>query len=146
MSHNALVPVDGELATLAAVDYALSLDYDINITVIHVIPICENKSRIRRIVLPEAFDELQALSMASVVPIIEEAQSRATEQGTDLQVVTKYGHPASQITEYADKNTVDHIIMGSYSRKPLSRLLLGSILEGVIRRATIPVSIVNHRM
>lgn len=52
---------------------------------------------------------------------------------------TKEGRPADTIMEYADEIAADLIIMGSHGRTGLEHMLLGSVAEEVVRRASAPV-------
>jgi nucleotide-binding universal stress UspA family protein len=52
------------------------------------------------------------------------------------------GIPASKIDEYARRHRIDLIVMGSHGRTGLSRALLGSVAEGVVRRGPCPVLVV----
>jgi len=45
--------------------------------------------------------------------------------------------------ESADTKGFDHLVLASHGRTGLSRVLLGSVAEGVVRRATIPVTVVR---
>lgn len=49
------------------------------------------------------------------------------------------GRPDSEIVGFAKEHAVDLIIMGTHGRTGLSHLLLGSIAEHVVRKATCPV-------
>ncbi|MUW15591.1 universal stress protein, partial [Halorubrum sp. CBA1125] len=37
----------------------------------------------------------------------------------------------------------DHVVLGSRGRTGLSRIVLGSVAEGVVRRAEVPVTVVR---
>ena len=54
------------------------------------------------------------------------------------------GSPVAEITSFAAEKKVDLIVMASHGRTGLSRLLMGSIAEGVMRRAPCPVLIVKQ--
>jgi nucleotide-binding universal stress UspA family protein len=47
--------------------------------------------------------------------------------------------PAPAILRYADTHRVDLIMMGTHGRRGVSRMLLGSVAEVVVRHATCPV-------
>lgn len=49
------------------------------------------------------------------------------------------GDPATEIVRLANDNKADLIVMGSHGRSGLSRLLLGSVAEKVLRTAPCPV-------
>lgn len=49
------------------------------------------------------------------------------------------GNPAGEIVRLAEKEQVEMIVMGTHGRTGLRRLLMGSVAEAVVRRATCPV-------
>ncbi len=48
------------------------------------------------------------------------------------------GGPIHEIVAFAEREHVDLIVMGSHGRSGLARLLMGSVAEGVCRRAPAP--------
>jgi nucleotide-binding universal stress UspA family protein len=56
------------------------------------------------------------------------------------------GDPVSQILRVAAEEQADFIVLGTHGRTGLSRLLMGSVAENVIRRATCPVLAVKTPM
>jgi nucleotide-binding universal stress UspA family protein len=54
------------------------------------------------------------------------------------------GAPVREIVDFAERENIDLIVMGSHGRTGLSRLLMGSVAEGVARRAACPVLIVKQ--
>lgn len=62
-------------------------------------------------------------------------------EGPDVPVHTyaRFGYPARTINEVVKNHSVDLIMMGTHSRTGLSRMLLGSVAEKVIRTAPCPV-------
>jgi nucleotide-binding universal stress UspA family protein len=49
-----------------------------------------------------------------------------------------------ELLEFAERENIDLIVIGSHGRTGLSRLLLGSVAEAVVRRAKCPVLTVKH--
>ena len=49
------------------------------------------------------------------------------------------GYPADQILRVAAESNCDLILMGTHGRTALNRLLMGSVAEQVVRKATCPV-------
>ena len=62
---------------------------------------------------------------------------------TDPQIPFEHkllvGDPATAIVDTADEENADFIVMGTHGRTGLTRLLMGSVAESVIRRAKCPV-------
>jgi len=54
------------------------------------------------------------------------------------------GDPATAIVEAAEKENADLIVMGTHGRTGLTRLLMGSVAEAIVRRAKCPVLTVKH--
>ncbi|MCL6443312.1 MAG: universal stress protein [Alicyclobacillus sp.] len=52
---------------------------------------------------------------------------------------TEFGVPANVICQTAQKIGADLIIVGSHGRGTVDRLLLGSVSNGVVNHATVPV-------
>ena len=55
-----------------------------------------------------------------------------------------FGNPGKEILHCADREDVDLIVLGSHGRTGLSRLLMGSVAEAVMRRAKCPVLTVKQ--
>jgi universal stress protein A len=55
------------------------------------------------------------------------------------------GNPAPEIVNLADKEKADLIVIGSHGRTGLSRLLMGSVAEAVVRLANCPVLTVKPK-
>ncbi len=62
----------------------------------------------------------------------------------DVQLITELrsGSPAHEIVAYASRNAIDMIVIGAHGCTGLSRVLLGSVAEAVMRRAPCPVLVV----
>ncbi len=54
------------------------------------------------------------------------------------------GIPVREIVAFAEREQIDLIVMGSHGRTGLSRIVMGSVAEGVARRASCPVLIVKQ--
>jgi nucleotide-binding universal stress UspA family protein len=58
--------------------------------------------------------------------------------------VTAAGHDiADAIIAYAEKNRVDHIVLGTHTTSQLARLFLGSVASAVVSHAKMPVTVVK---
>lgn len=59
--------------------------------------------------------------------------------GVDIRQVVREGVPFREVCDYATKESVDLVIVGTHGRSGLTHLLLGSVAERVVRSATCPV-------
>jgi len=69
---------------------------------------------------------------------------RPTATNVTFEHVCLDGAPVEELLEFAKREGVDLIVMGSHGRTGLSRLLMGSIAEGVVRRSECPVLVVKQ--
>jgi|Deesub1362A_J573_1020465.scaffolds.fasta_scaffold03396_4 nucleotide-binding universal stress UspA family protein len=63
-----------------------------------------------------------------------------------IEVKTKVGHPVEEIVKEAEESEVDVIYIGSKGLSGLSRVLMGSVAEGVVRHAPCNVIVVRRRI
>jgi len=64
-------------------------------------------------------------------------------KGTAVDTRTEVGRPAATIVEVAEEVDADHVVVGSHGRQGVSRLVLGSVAEAVVRRSPVPVTVVR---
>ena len=64
---------------------------------------------------------------------------RPTDPSVHFEHRMVMGDPAGEIVKIADEEHVDMIVMGTHGRTGLSRVLMGSVAESVVRRASCPV-------
>ena len=65
------------------------------------------------------------------------------EPSITVQVITIEGRPHFQILQYAETNQVDMIVMCSRGQSGLSRWMIGSVADRVMRGANVPVLLVR---
>lgn len=75
----------------------------------------------------------------------QELAEQLRADGIDAQALLVQGPTVETILERAAKLPADLIVIGSHGHGALYRALLGSISEGVVRKATCPVLIVPTR-
>jgi universal stress protein A len=74
---------------------------------------------------------------------LNELLSEEKDKGINARKVVVVGQPAETIIEQAEIHDVDLIIIGSHGRAGLTRLLMGSVAEAVLRKAPCPVLIIK---
>ncbi len=70
--------------------------------------------------------------------------AREQLQGIEHKVLTEVGAPAKAIVRAAQRMEADLIVMATHGRKGLSRMLLGSVTEMVLRETPCPVLCVRQ--
>ena len=66
------------------------------------------------------------------------------ELHADATLITSES-PAREIAHYASEHQIDLIVIGTHGRSGLSRMLIGSVAEKVVRMAPCPVLTVHHQ-
>jgi nucleotide-binding universal stress UspA family protein len=74
---------------------------------------------------------------------VERFLGKAGARPKNLSVRVESGEPSDTILHVARETGVDHIVMGTHGRTGLSRLLIGSVAEAVLRRSTCPVTTIR---
>jgi len=49
------------------------------------------------------------------------------------------GAPSTEIAKFAEEHDIDMIVLGTHGRTGLTRVLMGSVAEAVVRKAPCPV-------
>ena len=137
MNERILVPIDDSEPARTALTEALEMFGSKEIVVLHVIEL----EHLSQGVAGVAAEELEETRQEQASDLFDEAQSIADDYGVSLERVVGKGDAAEAIVEAADARDVDHIVMGSHGRSGLSRLLVGSVAEAVIREAPVSVTI-----
>ena len=63
--------------------------------------------------------------------------------GTEFSCVVLEGNPVSALTDYATSNAVDLIVIASHGRSGISRWVMGSVAERLMRTSCVPVMMVR---
>jgi nucleotide-binding universal stress UspA family protein len=76
--------------------------------------------------------------------IVDDALAKARAAGITVRGSVLSGEPVYEIVSYATAMHGDAIVVGTHGRSGLKRLFLGSVAEGVLRSANLPVVIVRE--
>jgi nucleotide-binding universal stress UspA family protein len=83
--------------------------------------------------------EADANMMSAVAEDIEEFLEPARKAGLPVRACVERGDSVAQILEQALETDADVIVMGTHGRSGVERWVVGSVLEGVLRKASCPV-------
>lgn len=114
---------------------AMARDYRASLYFVHVEP------------PSPVFAELGAIPP---VPVDREAierrlsEIRSANPAVRITPMLLDGDETTEILAFAEKAHADLIVMGTHGRSGLSRLLMGSVAEEVLRRAPCPVMIIKN--
>jgi len=71
--------------------------------------------------------------------IVDEALTRAQAAGVEAGGAVLDGEPVYEIVSYAQCVGAGGIVIGTHGRSGIRRLLMGSVAEGVLRSAPVPI-------
>ena len=91
------------------------------------------------LVAPGVYDEWVENLRESVEERLEQLVERARKSGVRAQALILTGNPDEAITEAADEQAADLVIVGTHGRKGVSKFFLGSVASRVISTAPCPV-------
>ncbi|MGA1868362.1 MAG: universal stress protein [bacterium] len=142
-----LIPVDGSGFSLEALRYASSFASEFNITV-YLMTVIERQNGMYDVYAEQNFlIERESDILDRINKRLEETEKTAKEMGIQHTVtVAECGIPYQKITEYATKNNIDLIVMGTHGRSGIAHFLIGSVTEKVIRTAPCPVLVVRKNI
>lgn len=141
------VAVDGSDTSTAALNEAVKLAKVMDSTLL-LMYVCEEIPVVWNMEGMTAFpleDVTQAL-IESGKQLLQKNKARVTESGIDVEtrLVENYnGRIGAVISQEAEQWLADLLVVGTHGRKGLDHLLLGSVAEGVMRTASMPVLLVR---
>jgi nucleotide-binding universal stress UspA family protein len=133
-----LVPLDGSLIAEAALTPAVELARKAGATLVllraaeaHALPMAD-------------LIEAQVHVMREAQGYLEAVRTRLLAAGIGaVEVSAWYGPPVEAIVETARYRHADLIVMSSHGRSGVSRLLLGSVAESVLRATAAPILLIR---
>ncbi|ELZ45848.1 UspA domain protein [Halorubrum californiense DSM 19288] len=150
MSKRILVAVDGSEEAAEALRFAAAEWPDAELTALHVINPADSATGAEG-GFPGASDQWYESAKQRGERVLREAA-----EAVDREVETRLevGRPTKTILDVAGGEApvgdeedagepFDHVVLASRGRTGLSRVLLGSVAEGVVRRAEVPVTVVR---
>lgn len=144
MYQRILVPIDGSATSERALDEAIKFAQQQNsrIELVHVLEdiwYFDNENYLN-------YAELVQTMRYSGEKILAQAQNKFLQAGVmvDIRLLEAQGERVANVIINEAKNSLaDLIIIGTHGRSGFSRMLLGSIAEGVVRTAHIPILLIR---
>ena len=134
-----LCPVDFSDASRAAMQVAsdLARRFEGEVTVFHAYPL-PGYTLPEGTVLP-ASGMLQELAEQTDALLVRWKAEALADGAPRVATDKAVGEPAAEIVAAAQDGKFDVIVVGTHGRTGLAHVLLGSVAERVVRRATMPV-------
>lgn len=142
MTDTVLVAMDDSPLSREALAFALDTFPDAEITAVHVAyPEIDMLPADTSEVYDAALDDLDGVGDEAAQAVFESI--REVADGRDLSVTFLLGETDRRLVEYAEEGGFDHVVLGTHGREGLSRLLLGSVAEAVVRQTDVPTTLVR---
>ena len=136
MEKTILVPLDGSATAEVAVSYAEAVAKALGATL-----------RLLTVVQPllgsTDTEALEEMGQQIADEYLEAAADRCQEGDLQVSSLSVHGDPSDEILAAADEPEVAMTIMATHGRSGLSRWLLGSVADKVMRMSTRPVLLIR---
>ncbi|MCR9119123.1 MAG: universal stress protein [bacterium] len=136
--NSVLAPYDFSECSQQALEYAALLAESVDAK-LHVIHVVDDLTLIAQ-TTDESFREKTIAEMQTKLA----AEAKLGDAKIEATFVTTCGSPPLEIVKYADENDINLIVVGSQGRGAISKMLLGSCTDKVLRLAKVPVLTVRQ--
>ncbi|WP_137285610.1 universal stress protein [Halorussus salinisoli] len=134
MYEDILLPFDGSDGAAEALHHAAEIAHWADAT-IHILFVADTTRDSVTVVGTQVVDAL----VQEGEDIVEEAEKTLSTLEVNYDSDVVQGNPAPTIIEYAERYDHDLIVLPTHGREGVSRYLLGSVTEKVVRLSTVPV-------
>jgi nucleotide-binding universal stress UspA family protein len=142
MYKRALVPLDGSIVAESIVPFVLQIAGPLGLDVALLNVVVPAPPRVVD-AGPVVLDNTQALAAdaeAYLLPFARELRAN----GVRVTTTVRHGEPVAEILAAVREVRADLIIMTTHGRTGFGRLLFGSVAEGVLRQAEVPVFLMRQ--
>ena len=147
MYRRILVPIDGSPTSMQGLTEAIRLaaDQRARLDVLYVVDELIVVQSLDAFGVPDGGDLVEGLRQAGkkVLADAEALMRRQRVKGATRMVASRTRRVSDVIVAEAKKCRADLIVMGTHGRRGVTRMLLGSDAEGVLRDAPVPVLLVR---
>ncbi|MGM0591207.1 MAG: universal stress protein [Halobacteriota archaeon] len=128
-----LFPTDGSEGSETALDHALELatDQDARLYVLHVVAVPSPAVSLHELIADRMLERGSEL--------VERIAQVARERDLQVETAVLEGDPAETIVQFAASNGIDVIVMPTHGRPELTKAIVGSVTDKVIRTGDVPV-------
>ena len=113
--------------------------------ILHVIPRNPHQEMIRGYVSEDILRNIQKDLEQELDDNYKERYVKKIEDAVRFEVVTKSGREDEEIIEFAKKENVDIIVMGTHGKTGIEHVFFGSVAEKVLRHSPFPIFVIPSR-
>lgn len=141
-----LVAVDGSKPSIDASVQAIDIAkrYDAELIALYVVSPDIRYNYLEDVItprLPRALKDVMMFAMQKGAKHVDKVKQKASEQNVKVKtdVVIGISSVVKEIIDYAERNKVDMIVIGSRGLSGIKKMLLGSVASGVLIYSHCPV-------
>lgn len=117
---------------------------------VHAVHVASGLGPMLRIDLPDdvrtvTATDAEAFVKSVVSKHVADWRSGGGEFAGEVETHVRVGAPSDEIVKLAAEVGADMIVVGTHGRKGVTRLILGSVAEAVVRKAGCPVLVARHK-
>ena len=137
MYDRILVPTDGSPGVERAIEHAIDLAsaHGAALQAVYVV----NTASFATLPMETSWEGMGDMLREDGASALQRVEEVADEAGVAAETHLLEGSPSREIVRFAEKASVDLIVMGTHGRGGIDRLLLGSVAERVVRSSEVPV-------
>lgn len=141
MYKKMLVPLDGSEFSECVLDHVRAIAIGCQVPEVVLLGVAEPVTRqvYYMVGIEDQLGDMQKQTEKYVESYLSKSADSLKKDDIAAQTAVVSGRPAEEILDYANKNQVDLIIMSTHGRSGLSRWVLGSVTDRVVRHSTAPV-------
>jgi nucleotide-binding universal stress UspA family protein len=146
MYNKILVPLDGSQFSQCSLDHVRAIARGCKVPEVVLLRVIEPLSSSDIAGLARAggnsITQLENANEADAKDYVSSMAKRLNEEGLSVKGEVVTGKADEAIADYARKNGIDLIIMSSHGRSGVSRWVMGSVADRVMRSSIVPVLLV----
>ena len=132
-------------------DYAFEFAYGIAkrdaglLYILHVIPHNPQQTYVETMIDSETLERIQKNIEEDLDNNYRERYGKKIGDEIKFEIVTKSGREDEEIIEFAKKEKVDIIVMGTHGKTGIEHVFFGSVAEKVLRHSPFPIFVIPLR-
>ncbi|RQG92730.1 universal stress protein [Natrarchaeobius halalkaliphilus] len=139
MYETILFPTDGSDHAARVAEHAIDVAETREAT-LHVLSVVDDRAFL--VLDDDRIEHVRKDLRSNALEATDEAATRATDAGLEVETAVDTGNPAECIVDYAATNDVDLIVMGT-SGDEYETNVVGSVSQRVVRTAPVPVTTIG---
>ena len=143
MYKKILVPLDGSTFAASALEHAKAIMKGCNVPELVLIRVVETVHGYEGWG-EDWHDQAEKRAKKWTKDYVAEIAEELKKDGIVAKTVMAEGDPADEILGYARKNNVDLIIMSTHGSSGVTRWLLGSVTDRIVRHSVCPVFVISQ--